>query len=93
MSKDTSYVAIEYPSAGLTYSHDEYGVYKYGTYATGVLRGRESRTFLDSFATLEAAQEQYPTADITSCQFVETNLDFLPGDDDLDPTGEYLSHI
>ena len=54
---------IEYPSAGATYSHDEYGVYEYGEYEPwSVLAGQEKRSFLDSFPTLKAAQAAYPDA-------------------------------
>jgi hypothetical protein len=55
---------IEYPASGETYSHDEYGVYRYSTYEEGsVLAGQEKRTFLDGFETLEEAQAAYPEAE------------------------------
>lgn len=54
---------IEYPSAGATYSHDEYGVYRYDEYPDGsVLAGRQRRTFLDSFDTLAEARAAHPGA-------------------------------
>lgn len=59
-----SYRAIEYPMAGETYSHDEYGVYEYGEYEPwSVLAGQERRSFLDSFPTLEAARAAFPDAE------------------------------
>lgn len=57
-------LTIEYPSAGATYSHDEYGVYRYDTYPeNSVLAGQERRTFIDSFPTLAEAQATYPDAE------------------------------
>lgn len=57
---------IEYPSAGATYSRDEYGVYEYDTYPeTSVLAGQERRRFLDSFPTLAEARAAYPDAEYT----------------------------
>lgn len=54
---------IEYPAAGATYSHDEYGVYTYDEYpARSVLAGQPRRTFLDSFDTLDEARAAYPGA-------------------------------
>lgn len=56
-------ITIEYPSAGATYSRDEYGVYKYDEYPeSSVLAGQERRTFLDSFSTLAEAKAAYPDA-------------------------------
>jgi hypothetical protein len=58
-----SYIQIEYPCVGETYSEPEYGVYGYGTYPnSSVLAGQERRSFLNSFPTLEAAQAAYPSA-------------------------------
>lgn len=54
---------IEYPTAGATYNHDEYGVYEYGVYEPwSVLAGQEKRSFLGSYPTLEEAQQNYPDA-------------------------------
>jgi hypothetical protein len=56
-------LVIEYPSAGETYSRDEYGVYSYGTFPRGsVLEGQERRSFVRSFPTLAEAREAYPAA-------------------------------
>jgi hypothetical protein len=55
---------IEYPSSGATYSHDEYGVYRYDTYPdSSVLAGQERRSFLGSFPTLAEAQAEFPDAE------------------------------
>jgi hypothetical protein len=77
-------VRIEYPSTGATYSRNEYGVYEYGTYPRhSVLAGMESRTFLDSFKTLDEAKAAFPEASvITGSCFAPLNLDFLPDEDD-----------
>ena len=62
--KNTSTLRIEFPSVGRTYAHNEYAVYEYGTYPrSSVLAGQMSRTFLDSFDTLEAARIAFPGAD------------------------------
>ena len=58
------YLTIEYPASGATYSHDEYGVYEYGTYPdSSVLAGQERRSFIDRFPTLEEAKAAYPSAE------------------------------
>ena len=58
-----SQLIIEYPMIGATYSHDDYGVYEYGTYEeSSVLAGQEKRSFRASFSTLAEAQAAYPTA-------------------------------
>jgi hypothetical protein len=55
---------IEYPSAGATYSRDEYGVYRYSEYPeSSVLAGQERRQFLDSFPTLDEARAAFPDAE------------------------------
>lgn len=60
-------VRIEYPSHGATYTRAEYGVYRYGIYPrSSVLAGQTSRTFLDSFATLEEAKAAYPAATVAA---------------------------
>jgi hypothetical protein len=84
-------VTIEYPSAGATYSRDQYGVYGYGTYPrSSVLAGRTSRVYLGSYDTLEEAKAAHPEAVWTGegSQYVEPNLNDLPGDDDPDPLGD-----
>lgn len=55
---------IEYPASGKTYSHDEYGVYRYDTYPeSSVLAGQERRSFIDSFPTLAEARAAFPDAE------------------------------
>lgn len=59
-----SELVIEYPSAGATYSHNEYGVYRYDVFPEySVLAGQVRRAFLDSFPTLTEAQAAYPSAE------------------------------
>ena len=61
--KNTSNIRIEFPSVGQTYAHNKYTAYAYGTYPrSSVLAGQMSRTFLDSFDTLEAARAAYPAS-------------------------------
>jgi hypothetical protein len=56
-------IEIEFPAAGATYCHQEYGVYSYGEYPPGsVLEGQEKRSFLGSYPTLEEAQANHPGA-------------------------------
>lgn len=58
------YKQIEYPAAGSTYCHEEYGVYQYGTHPEwSVLAGQEKRTFLGSYEKLEDAQREHPDAE------------------------------
>jgi hypothetical protein len=82
----TDDLRIEYPSAGATYSRDEYGVYAYGVYPkSSVLAGMTKRTFLDAYDTLAEAIIAYPDATVVKgSSFVDVNLDHLPGDDDID---------
>jgi hypothetical protein len=79
-----SYQRIEFPSAGATYSLQEYGVYEYSTYPSGsVLAGQQSRVFLDSFETLEEAKAKYPDAEPGyGCGYREPSLNHLPEDED-----------
>lgn len=59
-----TYEAIEFPATGATYSHDEYGVYRYGTYPRGsVLEGQERRSALGTYPTLEEARLNHPGAE------------------------------
>ena len=61
MSK--AYETIEYPATGETYSHDEFGVYRYSTYPRGsVLEGQEKRSALGTYPTLAKAQREHPQA-------------------------------
>ena len=74
---------IEYPCAGATYSHPEYGVYQYGVYPrSSVLAGQTRRVFLDRFPTLEEAQKAYPEAELTGSCYKEPYLNHLPDDGD-----------
>ena len=75
---------IEYPSRGETYNHpDEYGVYEYSIYpADSVLAGQTRRVWLDSYTTLEEAQEQYPDAEVTTSCYQPPYLGHLPDDSD-----------
>jgi len=79
-------VRIEYPSRGATYSRPVYGVYRYGVYPRhSVLAGQESRTFLDSFPTLEEAKTAYPGAYVAAgCGYrdIDTMVAHLPDDGD-----------
>lgn len=77
-------IQIEYPSRGETYNHpDEYGVYEYSTYpADSVLAGQTRRVWLDSYTTLEEAQEQYPDAEVTTSCYQPPYLGHLPDDSD-----------
>ena len=75
-------VRIEYPSAGATYRHDEYGVYEYGEYPEdSVLAGQERRMFLGAFETLAAAQAAHPGAVVTDCGYRAPYLAHLDGED------------
>ena len=57
-------IRIEFPSVGRTYAHNKYTAYEYGTYPrSSVLAGQVSRTFPDSFDTLEEARAAFPGAD------------------------------
>ena len=78
-------VRIEFPSAGATYSREEYGVYEYSTYGgSSVLAGQERRVFLDSFETLDAARAAYPAAEVSeSCGYRPPYLGHLSEEGDL----------
>jgi hypothetical protein len=61
--KSHGVTVVEYPAAGATYSHDEYGVYEYDEYPDGsVLAGQPRRTSLGAFATLAEARAAHPGA-------------------------------
>lgn len=77
-------IRIEYPSRGMTYATDEYGVYEYGRYGRGsVLCGQQKRVFLDSFTTLEDAQNAYPQAEVAcGSGYQAPSLNHLPDDGD-----------
>jgi hypothetical protein len=73
--KNKSNTRIEFPSVGRTYARNEYAVYEYGTYPrSSVLAGQMSRTFLDSYDTLEEARAAHPNAE-------ERILDPIPDED------------
>lgn len=75
---------IEFPSVGTTYRDEEYGVYQYGVYPSySVLAGQSSRTFVDSFKTLEEAQAKYPDAQWNgenSTGYIEQSMSREPED-------------
>ncbi len=76
----TGTLDIEYPTAGATYSHPEYGIYRYSEYPeSSVLAGQERRQFIDSFPTLAAARKAYPTANVTEgCGYREPHIPDSP---------------
>jgi hypothetical protein len=56
-------ISIEFPSIGKTYARNEYAVYEYDRYPRGSVNyGKERRSFLDSFRTLEEARVFFPNA-------------------------------
>lgn len=68
----TPELVIEYPTEGESYSHDEYGVYRYDLYPeSSVLGGSVRRSFLDSFATLPEAKAAYPNATYSDSGYQE----------------------
>lgn len=72
-------LTIEYPSAGATYTRDEYGVYRYDVYPdSSVLAGQERRTFLDSFPTLAEAKAAYPGARESGCGYRNIEIPRTP---------------
>lgn len=77
-------IRIEFPSRGATYCRSEYGVYEYGKYdRNSVMRGRQRRTFLDSFQTLEEAQAAYPNAKLhveSGYRDINAETAHLPGE-------------
>ena len=78
-------IRIEYPSRGATYSSDEYGVYRYDTYPrSSVLAGQQRRQFLGTFETLEQAQAEYPSAELSGCGFQRPFLDHLSDEEEPD---------
>jgi hypothetical protein len=74
------YETIEFPATGATYSHDEYGVYRYSTYERGsVLEGQEKRSALGTYPTLEEAQLEHPDAEYTGgSQYREITVPHTP---------------
>lgn len=79
-----SRTTIEFPSTGATYFREEYGVYRYDTYPrSSVLAGQTRRSFLGSYASLEEARADYPTAYYSSPQYAPPDLSHLPDEGDL----------
>ena len=77
---------IEFPSHGLTYCREEYGVYEYSTYeSSSVLAGQQKRTFIMSYPTLEQAQHSHPDATVVdgSLYAGPPNVSHLPDEGDL----------
>lgn len=76
-------IRIEFPSAGATYSREEYGVYEYTTYPrSSVLAGQQRRQFLAAFDTIEEARAAYPGADESDCGYQPPFLGHLPDEED-----------
>lgn len=84
-----TYKTIEQGSRGATYQNgaDTFTVYEIGTYPRhSVLAGQESRRFIDSYDSLEAAKAAHPTAEpIDGSTYREPALSHLP-DDGYDDT-------
>lgn len=74
-----------------------FAVYRYGVFPRhSVLAGRERRTFLDAFDTLDAAREAFPEAYVCAGSDREAYREriagaiaALPGEDDADPCGDW----
>lgn len=55
---------IEYPSVGLSYHEDKYGVYEYDIHPdSSVLAGQVRRVFIDWYDTEEEAVAAHPDAE------------------------------
>ncbi len=81
-----AYETIEYPATGATYSHDEFGVYRYSEYPAGsVLEGQEKRSALGTYPTLAEAQREHPDARYAAgSQYREVTVPRTPPED-FDP--------
>jgi hypothetical protein len=70
---------------------DGFDVFGWAVYERGsVLEGQPMKVFLDAFETLEAAQAEFPTANLSS-RWMEPQvcLTHLPGEEDFVPGGAY----
>lgn len=70
---------------GATYSNNRWTVYKHGIYPrSSVLAGQSSRTFIESFDSLDAAQAKFPTATVIDggSTYRPPYLGHLPDDGD-----------
>lgn len=84
-------VTIEPGGQGATYAHvDGFTVYGHRENpASSVLAGQVGRFYLGRYETLEAAQADFPGAEVIGgSSYAPPQLSHLPGDDDPDPTGE-----
>tara|TARA_R100000750_G_scaffold45368_1_gene30450 strand:- start:531 stop:806 length:276 start_codon:yes stop_codon:yes gene_type:complete len=71
---------------------ENYCVYGWGEYPEySVLAGQPRKVFLNSYKTIEAAQEAYPEAKVGN-RWTEpqVSVNHLPGEDDPVPGGMYL---
>jgi hypothetical protein len=80
------YITIEM-GRGATYRSGRWTAYKHGTYPRhSVLAGQPSRTFLDSFDSLDEAKAKYPTAEVWDApgasSYQPPYLGHLPDDGD-----------
>lgn len=76
------YQVIEQGSRGATYQNDDntFTVYEIGTYErSSVLAGRQKRTWLDEFPSLEAAKAAYPQAEFIEGSTYIPNSQMLAG--------------
>jgi hypothetical protein len=76
---------------GEEYGETYYAVFAWGRYErSSVLAGQARKVFVESYDTLEEAQQAYPDAGISS-QWTEpqVSLNHLPGEDDPVPGGMY----
>lgn len=80
-----TYKTIEEASHGETYRNAKgtFTVYQIGTYSrSSVLAGQQSRRFLDTYDSLEAAQAAHPTAEVQGSSYQPPSLGHLPDDGD-----------
>jgi len=76
-------IRIEFPSAGATYSHQEWGVYKYDVWPrSSVLAGQQRRQYIGSYTSLHEAQAAFPTARQAGCGYQPPYLGHLPEEED-----------
>lgn len=73
-------------------SQPSYSVYAWGVYPShSVLAGQECKRFIDSYESLEAAQQDYPEAQLSNPLTEPKNtFDHLPDSDDpFDPCSNW----
>lgn len=85
--KDGGTERVIEPAVGATYRprfEGEVACYEYGWYDRGVLKGRRSRTWLDS-GTLDEMRAKFPEATVAvGSGYVEDSFSDLPDEDDLE---------